>query len=122
VSRRAPKTIREGFGFKNIPITWIAMQAGQEIVDPTKPNLKAHAVMESFSKTRNGVVLIGCMESVMIHTDFNRTVRMLEQINGFVMQYQGYLIVPIDSKAFDSRESTIFWRNFGTLAVVRVDV
>jgi hypothetical protein len=121
LSRRTPEAIREEFGFKDVPITWIATQAGQEKIDPTKPNLMAHAVMEFFSKTKDGVVLIDGIESVMVHNDFSRTVRMLEQINDFVMEYQGYLIVPIEPRAFSSRERAILERNFETFVVPRVD-
>jgi hypothetical protein len=122
LSRRAPTAIREEFGFKDVRITWIATGAGLEVMDPTKPGLMAHAVMEFLSKTKNGVVLIDGIESVMVYNDFNRAVRMLEQINDFVMQYQGYLIVPIDPKAFDSREKALLMRNFETVAVGTVDV
>jgi hypothetical protein len=122
LSRRAPATIREEFGFKNVRITWIATGTGQDVVDPTKPGLIAHTVMEFLSKTKNGVVLLDGVESVMVYNDFNRAARMLEQINDFVMQCQGYFIVPIDPKAFDSRERAMLMRNFETLAVPRVDV
>lgn len=122
LSRRAPAIIREEFGFKNVMITWMASGSGQDVVDPTKPGLMAHAIMEFLSKTKNGVVLLDGIESVMVHNDFNRAVRMLEQINDFVMQYQGYLIVPVDPKAFNSRERAMLMKNFETLAVRTVDV
>jgi len=122
LSRRAPATIREEFSFKNVRITWIATGAGQDVMDPTKPGMIAHMIMEFLSKTKNGVVLLDGIESVMVHNDFNRTARMLEQINDFVMQYRGYLIVPIDPKAFDSRERALLMRNFETVAVRTVDV
>jgi hypothetical protein len=121
LSRRAPAAIRKEFGFKDVRITWIATGAGQEVMDPTKPGLMAHAVMEFLSKTKNGVVLLDGIESMMVYNDFNRTARMLEQINDFVMQYQGYLIVPIDPKAFDSREKALLMRNFENIAVRRLD-
>lgn len=122
LSRRAPAIIREEFGFKNVMITWMASGSGQDVVDPTKPGLMAHAIMEFLSKTKNGVVLLDGIESVMVHNDFNRAVRMLEQINDFVMQHQGYLIVPVDPKAFNSRERAMLMKNFETLAVRTVDV
>ena len=117
LSRRTPEAIREEFGFKDVRITWIATEAGQEVMDPTKPGLMAHAVMEFLSNTKNGVVLLDGIESVMVYNDFNRAARMLEQINDFVMQFQGYLIVPIDPKAFDSRERALLMRNFETIVV-----
>lgn len=121
LSRRAPKAIREEFGFKDVPITWISTQSGEDIVDPTKPNLMAHSVMEFLSRSKNGVVLFDGIESVMTNTDFGHAAKMLEQINDFVMQYQGYLIIPIDPNAFDEREYAILGRNFQSLAVPRVD-
>jgi hypothetical protein len=122
LSRRPTATIREEFGFKDEKITWIATKAGQEIMDPTKPGLMAHSIMEFLSKAKNGVVLLDGLESVMVNNDFNKALRMLEQINDFVMQYQGYLIVPIDPNAFDSREKAMLMRNFENLAVRRLDV
>ncbi len=122
LSRRAPATIREEFGFKDVRIEWMATQAGQDVVDPTKPGQMAHAIMEFLSKTKNGVVLLDGIESVMVYNDFSKAMRMLEQINDFVMQYQGYLIVPIDPKAFDSRDRAMLMRNFENLAVARLDV
>ena len=122
LSRRAPATIREEFGFKDVRIAWMATEAGQEVVDPTKPGLMAHSIMEFLSKTKNGVVLLDGIESVMVYNDFSKALRMLEQINDFVMKYQGYLIVPIDPKAFDSRDRAMLMRNFENLAVARLDV
>jgi len=122
LSRRTPATIIEEFGFRNVRITWIATSAGPDVADPTKPGLMAHAIMEFLSKTKNGVVLLDGIESVITHNDFNRALRMLEQINDFVMQYQGYLIVPVDMKAFSSTESAMLMRNFETLDVPRVDI
>ena len=122
LSRRAPASIKEEFGFKDVKITWIATGAGEDMLDPTKAGLLAHAVMEFLMKAKNGVVLLDGIESVMTHNDFNRAMKMLEQINDFVMQYQGYLIVPIEPKAFNSRESAMLMRNFDTIAVRRLDV
>jgi hypothetical protein len=73
--------------------------------------------MEFLSKSKNGVVLLDGIESTMIYNDFGRAVKMLEQMNDFVMQYQGYLLVPIAPSAFDPRERAMLERNFETISV-----
>lgn len=112
VSRQHPNLLRERFGLENTPIIWLATQAGESIVDPTSLGLLSHAVMDFLSKTKNGVVLIDGIEYLVTNNDFKKVIRMLEQINDFVMQYRGYLIVPIDPRAFDEKELAILQRNF----------
>ncbi len=115
LTRRNPTQVRAAYGLEGVPITWIASTAGDNVIDPTKPNLMAHSIMEFFSKTKDGVVLLEGIETIMVHNDFTRALRMLEQVNDFVMQYQSYLIVPIDPKAFGEQERAILERNFEIL-------
>ncbi|MEM2839353.1 MAG: DUF835 domain-containing protein [Thermoplasmata archaeon] len=112
VSRQHPNLLREKFGLENTPMIWLATQAGENIMDPSSLGLLAHAVMDFLAKTKNGVVLIDGVEYLVTNNDFKKVIRMLEQINDFVMHYQGYLIVPIDPRAFDEKELAILQRNF----------
>jgi archaellum biogenesis ATPase FlaH len=84
-------------------------------MDPTKANLLAQGVMEFLSKSKNGVVLLDGIESIILNNDFNRSMRMLEQLNDFVMQYRGLLLIPIAPTAFDPRERAVISRNFETI-------
>lgn len=112
VSRQHPDLLRERFGLENTPIIWLATQAGESIIDPTSLGLLSHAVMGFLSKMKNGVVLLDGIEYLVTNNDFKKVIRMLEQINDFVMQYHGYLLVPIDPRAFEERELAILQRNF----------
>ena len=115
LSRQHPSQIRTKYILGDTPITWIASTPGESVIDPTKANLLAHGVMEFLSKSKNGIVLLDGIESIILNNDFNRSIRMLEQLNDFVMQYRGVLLVPIDPAAFDPRELAVISRNFGTI-------
>lgn len=115
ISRQHPSLLREKFGLENTPITWLATQAGENVIDPSSLGMLAHAVMDFYSKKKNGVVLLDGIEYLVTNNDFKKVVRMLEQINDFVMQYRSYLIVPIDPRAFDPKEVAILQRNFETI-------
>jgi hypothetical protein len=119
VSRRNPEQLRQQFDLANIELTWLTTQPGEGWVDPSKPNLLAHAVMEFFRKNKNAIVLIDGIESIVVFNDFDKALRMLEQINDFVMQYHGYLLIPIDPMAFDPRQRAIIERNFETVSLPR---
>jgi hypothetical protein len=119
MTRRSPATINGELHLDGARVTWITTQPGENNVDPTKPNLIAHSVMEFLSSAPGGVVLLDGIESVLIYGDFSRALKMLEQINDFVMQYQGYLIVPIDPKVFGERERAMMERNFDAIDVRR---
>ena len=117
ISRQHPSLLREKFGLENTPIIWLATQPGENIIDPTSLGMLAHAVMDFMSKTKNGVVLIDGVEYLITNNDFRKVVRMLEQVNDFVMQYKCYLLVPLDPKAFDSKELAIIERNFELIRI-----
>ncbi len=112
LSRLNPEQLRQKFDLGNAQVTWITTQSGEGCVDPSRPNMLAHAVMEFFQKNKNAMVLIDGIESVIVYNDFEKALRMLEQINDFVMQYHGYLIIPINPTAFEPREKAIIERNF----------
>lgn len=112
VSRRNPARIAEEFGFKDVQVTWVSTAPGEGAVDPSKLGLIAQNIMDFLQTHREGVVLFDGIESVMVHNDFNRTARMLGQINDFVMQYQGYLLLPVDPRAFDARELAMIQKDF----------
>lgn len=116
ISRRSPTNIKEEFGIEGSKMTWISTVPGDGAIDPTKLNLIAHAIMEFFAKSNGGIVLLDGIESIMVHNDFGKTIRMLGQVNDFVMQHKGYLIVPMNPNAFDTRERALLQRDFETMA------
>jgi hypothetical protein len=115
LSRQHPTQIRAKYALGETPITWIASTTGESVLDPMKANLIAQGVMDFLVKSKNGIVLLDGIESIIMNNDFNRSMRMLEQVNDFVMQYRGVLLVPIDPKAFDPRELAVISRNFGMI-------
>jgi hypothetical protein len=115
LSRQHPSQIRTKYVLGDTPITWIASTTGESVIDPTKANLLAQGVMEFLSKSKNGIVLLDGIESIILNNDFNRSMRMLEQLNDFVMQYRGLLLIPIAPTAFDPRERAVISRNFETI-------
>jgi hypothetical protein len=117
MTRRHPEQLRQQFDLRDVQVTWITTQSGDRCVDPSRPNLLAHAVMEFFQKNKNAIVLIDGIESIVVYNDFDKAVKMLELINDFVMQYRGYLIIPIDPTAFEPRERAIIERNFEIISV-----
>ena len=112
VSRQNPAQMMQEYGLKDSRVTWISTAAGENVLDPSKPGLIAQEIMDFFQRNREGVVLFDGVESIMVHNDFSKAIRMLEQINDFVMQYQGYLLVPLDPKAFETRELALLQRDF----------
>ena len=112
VSRQHPNLIREKYGFEGTPITWLATQAGENTTDPTSLGMLAHGVLEFLSKTKDGIVLLDGVEYLISNNDFKKVVRVIEQINDSVMNYEGYLIITMDPKAFDQKELAIIERYF----------
>jgi len=117
MTRRNPEQLRQQFDLVDVQVTWLTTQSGDGCVDPSRPNLLAHAVMEFFQKNKNAIVLIDGLESIIVYNDFDKAVKMLELINDFVMQYRGYLIIPIDPTAFEPRERAIIERNFEIISI-----
>jgi hypothetical protein len=112
LSREHPSRIRSKYMLRDTPITWIASTSGESVIAPSKASLIAQGIMDFLSKSRNGIVLFDGIESIILSNDFHRSVKMLEQLNDFVMQYRGVLLIPIDPKAFDPRELAVISRNF----------
>lgn len=116
ISRQHPAQLMQKFGLENTPITWLATQTGEHVLDPTSLGMLAHAVMDFLSKTKNGVVLLDGVEYLITNNDFRKVARILEQMNDSVMQHRGYLIVPLDPRAFDTKELAILERNFEVIS------
>jgi len=112
VSRQHPNLIREKYGFEGTQIIWLATQAGENTMDPTSLGMLAHSISEFLSKTKDGIVLLDGVEYLITNNDFKKVVRVIEQINDSVMNYEGYLIMTLDPRAFDQKELAIIERYF----------
>lgn len=120
ISRQHPNLLKEKFGLEKTPITWLATQAGGSSLDPTSLGMLAHSVMDFFSKTKDhSVVLLDGVEYLITNNDFKKVTRILEQINDAVMHYKGRLILPLDPRAFDSKELAILERNFEKISPMK---
>jgi len=111
ISRQHPEQLCERFGLEETPITWLATQAGKNSLDPTSLGMLAHAVIDFIMKTPDNIVLIDGVEYLVTNNDFRKVARILEQINDAVMHYKGRLLIPIDPRAFESKELAILERN-----------
>jgi len=116
VSRQHPDLIRQKYGLETTPIYWLATRAGQEVISPTNLGILTNTIVSFVESNPSGVVLLDGIEYLVSNNDFNKVLRVIDQVNDHIAQSHAIMILPVDTRAFDGKEIALLERNMERIA------
>lgn len=116
VTRQHPDLLREKYGLEETPIYWLATRAGDKVISPTNLGILTNMLVRFAEQTPDGVILIDGIEYLISNNDFTKVLRMVDQVNDYVSQSGCRMIIPVDPRAFDSKQLALLERNMDRLA------
>lgn len=119
VSRQHPDLIRQKYGLEATPIFWLATRAGDDIISPTNLSVLTNTLVRFVEENQEGVILLDGLEYLISNNDFNKVLRVLDQVNDHISQGKSLMIVPVDPRAFSQRELALLERNTEKIGVAR---
>lgn len=111
VTRQHPEMLRKKYGLENTPIYWLATRAGENVMSPTNLGILTHNLIKFIEDTKNGVILLDGIEYLVSNNDFNKVLRVIDQVNDNISQSTCRLILPVDPRAFEAKELALLERN-----------
>jgi len=111
ISRQHPDLIKQKYGLEATPIFWLATRAGDDVIAPTTLGILTHMLVKFIEENQNGVILLDGIEYLISNNDFNKVLRVIDQINDHISQSRSLLIIPVDPRAFSSKELALLERN-----------
>jgi hypothetical protein len=111
VSRQHPDLIRQKYGLEQTPIYWLATRAGQQVISPTNLGILTHTLIQFIEDNPSAVILLDGLEYLVSNNDFNKVLRVIDQVNDHISQSKAILIIPVDPRAFDQKEVALLERN-----------
>jgi len=116
VTRQHPDLVRDKYALEKTPILWLATRAGDNVISPTNLGILTHTLVKFTEEETDGVILLDGMEYLVSNNDFNKVLRMIDQVNDNISQSRCRMIIPVDPRAFDQRQLALLERNMETLA------
>ena len=117
VTRQHPDLVREKYGLENTPIYWLATRAGDKVLSPTNLGILTHMLVKFAEETPNGVILLDGIEYLVSNNDFNKVLRVIDQVGDNIAQSKCRMIIPVDPRAFDQRQLALLERNMERLSL-----
>jgi len=111
VTRQHPDLVREKYGLENTPVYWLATRAGEGVISPTNLGILTHTMVKFIEDHAHGVILLDGLEYLVSNNDFNKVLRVIDQVNDHISQSGCRLILPVDPRAFEQRELALRERN-----------
>ena len=74
---------------------------------------------ENVEENQDGVVLLDGLEYLISNNDFNKVLRVIDQVNDHISQSKSLMIVPVDPRAFSQKELALLERNTEKLGTTR---
>jgi hypothetical protein len=111
VSRQHPDLIKQKYGLEATPVYWLATRAGEDVVAPTNLGILTHMLVKFVEENQNGVVLLDGLEYLVSNNDFNKVLRVIDQVNDHISQSKSVMIIPVDPRAFTPKELALLERN-----------
>jgi two-component system cell cycle response regulator len=111
VTRQHPDLVRQKYGLEQTPIYWLATRTGEDIISPTNLGILTHTMVKFVEEHPNGVILLDGIEYLVSNNDFNKVLRVLDQVNDHISQGGSRMILPVDPRAFEQKELALLERN-----------
>ncbi len=111
VTRQHPDLVRQKYGLERTPIYWLATKAGPDVIAPTNLGILTHTLINFVEEHENGVILLDGIEYLVSNNDFPKVLRMIDQVNDHISQSSTMMILPVDPRAFDTKEVALLERN-----------
>ena len=115
VTRQHPDLVREKYGLDDTPVYWLATRAGDKVISPTSLGILANMLVKFAEETADGIILLDGIEYLVSNNDFNKVLRMVDQVNDNITQSGCRMILPVDPRAFDQKELALLLRNMEQL-------
>ncbi len=116
VSRPQSDLIRQKYGLETTPIYWLATRAGQGVISPTNLGILSHTLVQFVEEHTGGIILLDGIEYLVSNNDFNKVLRTIDQVNDHISQSHAIMIIPVDPRAFDTKELALLERNMEKLS------
>lgn len=111
ISRQHPDLIKQKYGLEATPVYWLATRAGDDVVAPTNLGILTHMLIKFVEENPNGVMLLDGLEYLVSNNDFNKVLRVIDQVSDHISQSKSVLIIPVDPRAFTPKELALLERN-----------
>ncbi|UCE44785.1 MAG: DUF835 domain-containing protein [Methanobacteriota archaeon] len=115
VTRQHPDLVREKYGLEDTPVYWLATRTGDKVISPTNLGILSHMLIKFAGDTSDGIILLDGIEYLVSNNDFNKVLRMVDQVNDHITQSGCRMVLPVDPRAFDQKELALLMRNMERL-------
>jgi two-component system cell cycle response regulator len=110
--------VREKYGLENTVIYWLATRTGEGVISPTNLGILTHTMIKFVEDNENGVILLDGLEYLVSNNDFNKVLRVIDQLNDHISQSSSRLILPVDPRVFEPRELALLERNMEKISAM----
>ena len=116
ISRQHPDLIRQKYGLEATPILWLATRTGDEVIAPTNLGILTHTLIKFVEENPAGVILLDGLEYLVSNNDFNKVLRIIDQVHDHISQSKATMIIPVDPRAFSQKELALLEHNMEKIA------
>ncbi|MDI3482425.1 MAG: two-component system, OmpR family, alkaline phosphatase synthesis response regulator PhoP [Candidatus Methanomethylophilaceae archaeon] len=111
VTSEHPKAVREKWGLEKTPIIWLTSRTGKAYVDPTKLGSITSSISQFIENSRNSVILIDGLDTLMLNNEFNQVLKMINQLEDLLVDNNAVLLISVNHQLFDQKELALLQRN-----------
>jgi hypothetical protein len=111
VTRQHPNHVERQWSGREVRVVWLSTTLGKDYVDPHNLNSLTNLIANFVADSDKAVILLDGIEYLMMNNDFPRILHFLEYTTEQVAIRRAILLVSIDERAFDAKETALIERN-----------
>jgi archaellum biogenesis ATPase FlaH len=110
----SPQDIRLRYALQTTPIFWISNH-GPQSISPMNLEIIADIVIKFLKQSKNPVILLDGVEHLIFENGSAPVLRLLRDIQEWIIIERAILIVPVNPDAINRRELALMERNMNEL-------
>jgi two-component system cell cycle response regulator len=114
ISRTFPDKIPQMNSLESVKMLWLTRENSADSIDPLSLAKLTHVVKEFIQKEEGGIVLLDGLEYLILHNDYETTLRFIQALNDLIILNKATLIVPVDTSALSVKELSLLEKEMET--------
>jgi len=110
----SPQDIRLKYALQTTPIFWISNH-GPRSINPIALEVIADITIKFLKQSKNPVILLDGIEHLIFENGSAPVLRLLRDIQEWIILQRSILIVPVNPEAIDKKELALMERNMNEL-------
>jgi len=121
ITRTHPENLEKGNKLENSTIYWLSSTSCDFCLPPSLAKI-THVITQFFKTHEKSVLLLDGLEYLITNNEFNKVLKLIDNIKELVSMHNSILLLPVSFSAFSGKEISLIMKNMCDITAAKINL